>query len=144
MDIYSSEPATINTAISTVYSKLANPLAFQKLKQSVAVPDEAKSQVKDLTFGQDTISFNVNPVGNVTLRVTEREEPSRIVYTAEAFPIPLQAVIKLESAGESVTVAVAELHIEVNMFVRAMVDKPLREWSARFGEILANLPYDLM
>lgn len=142
MDIFSSEPTTINTAIQTVYAKLSNPLALQNLQKSVTVPVQAKEQDKDLTFGADTISFNINPVGMVTLRVTEREEPNKIVYTAESFPVPMQAVVKLESAGDAATVAVAELHIELNMFVRPMVDKPLREWSSRFGQMLAAIPYD--
>lgn len=142
MDIYSSELTTINTAISTVFAKLSNPLALQNLQKSVTIPEQAKEQVKVLTFGRDTISFNINPVGAVTLRVTERDEPNKIVYTAESFPIPLQAVIKLEPEGETATKAVAELHIELNMFVRPMVDKPLREWSSRFGQMLAAIPYD--
>lgn len=144
MDTYKSEPAAINAPIDTVFAKLSRPLCFKNIEAAIDVPAQVKEQVKDVEFGEDTISFDVSPVGNVTLKVTSLQAPSRIEYTAVSLPIPFKAVINLEADGDSATVAVAELQVELSMFLRPMVRQPLTDAALRFGQMLAVLPYDAM
>ena len=144
MDTFKSDTVTINTAIDKVYSKLSNPVTLKNIENIGNVPEEVKAKIDDITFGEDTISFNANPIGNVTLQIVERVEPTRIVYSATSMPIPLKAVINLESVDVTTTKAVAELQMELNMFIRPMVEKPLTEGAKKFGELLTVLPYDML
>lgn len=144
MDTFKSDAVTINTAIDKVYSKLSNPVTLKNIENIGNVPEEVKAKIDDITFGEDTISFKANPIGDVTLQIVERVEPTRIVYSATSMPIPLKAVINLESVDATTTKAVAELQMELNMFIRPMVEKPLTEGAKKFGELLTVLPYDML
>lgn len=142
MDTYKSDVVAINHAVDTVYGKLSNPEAFKNVENFATLPDDVKAKIGDITFGEDSISFNVDPIGNVTLQIVERVAPNKIVYSATSLPIPFKAVINLEEAEDGNTKAEAELQVELNMFIRPMVDKPLKEGAKKFGELLAVLPYD--
>ena len=141
MDTYKSDPVIIDAPAETIYSKLSNPATLQKLHDALAVPDNVKAQVTGLEFGQDSITFNINPVGHVELKVTGREENSRVEYTAVSFPVPVKAVVSLQPQDAATTLAVAELQVELNMFLRPMVEKPLSDAARRFGQMLAVIPY---
>ena len=74
----------------------------------------------------------------------ERTEPVKVVLSAVKLPIPLNVVLSLEKVDDTTTHAVAEIQVELNMFIRPMVEKPLTEGAKKFGELLAILPYNAM
>ncbi len=142
MDIFKSGITTINCNIDKIYSKLANPEAFNAFADRL--PDEAKSRLEKVKFEHDSITFEANPVGEVRLNIVERVEPTRIVFAAAQSPVPLQAVISLEKVNDNETQAYAELRVELSPFIRPMLSKPLQDGANKFGEMLSKLPYDLM
>ena len=73
MSTFKSTQRTINADIQTVYDKLSNPGSFSGMAEKAQ--EELKAQVKDIHFSNDTITLNVNPVGAVELKITERSEP---------------------------------------------------------------------
>ena len=42
-----------------------------------------EDKLKDLTFDKDAISINVSPVGQVSMRIVERDEPKTIKFASE-------------------------------------------------------------
>ena len=109
-----------------------------------ALPNEVKEKINEITFGDDSIAFSVNPIGEVVLQIMERTEPVKVVLSAVKLPIPLNVVLSLEKVDDTTTHAVAEIQVELNMFIRPMVEKPLTEGAKKFGELLAILPYNAM
>lgn len=144
MDSFKSDAVVIGTPIEKIYATLSNPAALKNLEKLGTMPDDVKAKIQDVSFTEDGISFKVDPVGSVTLQVVERNEPTLIVYSATSFPIPFKAVINLEKVNESSASAVAELQMELNMFIRPMVEKPLTEGVKRFGDLLKILPYNML
>lgn len=141
MDTFKSDVVTINAAVENVYGKLSNPATLKNIENIGNIPAEVKEKIDGIEFDADSISFNANPIGKMTLKIVERVELSKIVYSAVTSPIPMKAVINLEKIDDNTTKAVAELQMELNMFIRPMVEKPLTEGAKKFGELLAVLPY---
>ena len=144
MDSYKSDIVTINHPIELVYSKLSTPSSFKNIANLDALPNEVKEKINEITFGDDSIAFSVNPIGEVVLQIVERTEPVKVVLSAVKVPIPLNVVLSLEKVDDTTTHAVAEIQVELNMFIRPMVEKPLTEGAKKFGELLAILPYNAM
>ena len=144
MDSYKSDIVTINHPIELVYSKLSTPSSFKNIANIDALPNEVKEKINEITFGDDSIAFSVNPIGEVVLQIVERTEPVKVVLSAVKLPIPLNVVLSLEKVDDTTTHAVAEIQVELNMFIRPMVEKPLTEKAKKFGELLAILPYNAM
>ena len=144
MDSYKSDIVTINHPIELVYSKLSTPSSFKNIANIDALPNEVKETINEITFGDDSIAFSVNPIGEVVLQIMERTEPVKVVLSAVKLPIPLNVVLSLEKVDDTTTHAVAEIQVELNMFIRPMVEKPLTEGAKKFGELLAILPYNAM
>ena len=144
MDSYRSDIVTINHPIELVYSKLSTPSSFKNIANIDALPNEVKEKINEITFGDDSIAFSVNPIGEVVLQIMERTEPVKVVLSAVKLPIPLNVVLSLEKVDDTTTHAVAEIQVELNMFIRPMVEKPLTEGAKKFGELLAILPYNAM
>ena len=144
MDSYKSDIVTINHPIELVYSKLSTPSSFKNIANIDALPNEVKEKINEITFGDDSIAFSVNPIGEVVLQIVERTEPVKVVLSAVKLPIPLNVVLSVEKVDDTTTHAVAEIQVELNMFIRPMVVKPLTEGAKKFGELLAILPYNAM
>ncbi len=142
MDSFKSDEVTIFCNIDTVYSKLSNPESFKAIGDRL--PEDAKAKLQQVRFDKDSITITGSPVGEVVLNVVERVAPTRIVLSAAQSPVPLQAVINLEKVSETETRAVAELSVELPVFLRPMVSKPLTEGAKKFGELISQLPYDIM
>lgn len=144
MDSYKSDVVKINHPITMVFAKLSTPSSFKNIANINALPDDVKQRIEEIKFGDDSIAFAANPIGEVVLKVVERTEPSRIVLEAVKLPIPLKVVFSLTDAGNDTTEAVVDIQVELNMFIRPMVQQPLTDGAKKFGELLAMLPYDAM
>lgn len=71
MTKFESSVKVIPYSQERVYEKLADLSNLEAIKDRL--PEE---QVKNMSFDTDTLSFNVDPVGQLTLRIIERE-PSK-------------------------------------------------------------------
>ena len=73
MTKFESSVKVIPYSQERVYEKLADLSNLQAIKDRL--PED---KVKNMSFDTDTLSFNVDPVGQLTLRIIERE-PSKCI-----------------------------------------------------------------
>lgn len=137
---FKSDVVNIKANINTVFAKLAHPESLKSLADSL--PEEAKRKIEHLSFSEDSISVTANPVGEITLSIVERIEPTLVVLTATSSPLPFKVSIHLEKIGEEDTKAFAQIDVELNPFLKPMVQGPLTEAAKKFGELLAIIPYN--
>lgn len=137
---FKSDFVDIKADIRTVFSKLSNPETLQAVADKL--PPEAKQKIENISFSQDTISVKANPVGELKLEITERKEPELIIFSAVASPLPFKVMINLKDNGDNTTKAYADIDVELNPFIKPMVQGPLTEAAKKFGELLAIIPYN--
>ncbi|MDD2961431.1 MAG: SRPBCC family protein [Muribaculaceae bacterium] len=140
MSEYRSEVANINYDINLVYSKLSNPEALKSMADML--PAESRAKVQDLKFSADTISVKANPVGEITLQVVERIEPTTVVYSAVSSPVPFKLSLHLDADGIDKCKGYAIIDLDIPVFLKPMVQGPLNQACQKFSELLSVIPYD--
>ncbi len=144
METYKSNPQRIDCDIDTIFSKLASPAVFRSHIEANLdrLPDEARANLDKVQFLDDAIAIE-SPMGQLRLAVDaeQSQAPGRVVYTAAQSPVRFNMVIELNAIDGQHTESVAALQLDLPMFMRAMVGNQLEQAAAKFGEMLAQLPY---
>ena len=136
MSQYESSVKNIPFPQARVYAKLEDLNNLETLKDKL--PEE---KVKDLTYSRDEATVNVPPMGNVTIKVVEREEPKCIKLEAVGSPIPINMWIQIIPDGEEASKMRVVAKAEVNFMLRAMIDKPLKNGVEKIAEALSLITY---
>ena len=114
----------------TVYDSLSNLENLGKVKDRIP-EDEAK----------DSISINVAPVGQIKLRVMEREAPTCIKFETEQSPMPFNFWIQLLPVTDVSCKMKLTIKADLNPFIKGMVKKPLQEGIEKIADVLQNIKY---
>ena len=136
MSQYESSVKNIPFPQARVYAKLEDLNNLESLKDKL--PED---KVKDLIYSRDEATVNVPPMGNVTIRVVEREEPKCIKLEAVGSPIPVNMWIQIIPDGEEASKMRVVAKAEVNFMLRAMIDKPLKNGIEKIAEALSLISY---
>ena len=137
---YSINPTNVQTNIDRIYSVISNPEKIRVL--TAKVPAEAQDKLKEMEFESNSITLNVGPVGKIKLTVTERVEPTKIVYTAQNSPVPMSITLKLDKVDEGNTTLNGSLNLDIPVFLRPMVDGKIKDALAKVSERLSQIPFD--
>ena len=139
-----------------VYDKISDLSNLEVLKQRMADPsmrEQIASQMgqdkveqfaqylDNVSFDRDSITISGSPVGNVCLRIIEREEPKTIKMQGEGAPIPLNLWIQLLPNGDDASALRVVIKAELNFFIKQMASKPLQKAADGIAEMLARIPY---
>jgi len=136
MSTFESNVKQIPFAQQAVYDRLSDFSNVEKLKDKL--PEDKAGSV---SFTEDSITVNTPPVGNLTLRIVEREEPKTIKMEAVQSPVPFNLWIQLLPTGDESSKMKLTLKADINPFLKAVVSKPLQEGIEKMADMLASLPY---
>ena len=134
----------------SVYNKLSDLNNLQALKDRYEqmkdnMPEEQRRQaekIQDLTFDSDSLAVNVPPVGNIRLRIVDRDEPKCIKFETEQSPIPFNFWIQMLPVTTTTSKMKLTIKAELNMFIKQMVKKPLQEGIEKIADVLQMIQYN--
>ena len=119
-----------------VYDNISDLRNLEKVRDRV--PED---KVNDFTFDQDTVSLNVAPVGELKLRICEREEPKCVKFETVQSPVPFNVWIQVLPVDEENAKMKVTLKAELNPFIKGMVEKPLQDGVEKIADALAQIQY---
>jgi hypothetical protein len=119
-----------------VYKNLSDLTNLEKVRDRV--PED---KLKDFSFDQDSVSLSVPPVGKITLRICDREEPKCVKFESVESPMPFHLWIQVlpvttESSKMKVTV-----DADIPFMLKGMVSGPLQDGVEKIADALAMVPY---
>jgi carbon monoxide dehydrogenase subunit G len=120
-----------------VYKMLSDLSNIERVRDRI--PED---KLKDLTFDSDSVSIT-SPMGPVTLRVVERDEPKCVKFEAEQSPVPMNLWIQMLPTSETESKLKVTIKADLPFFMAAMAKKPLEEGVEKIAEALATIPYDI-
>ena len=120
-----------------VYAMLSNLENMEKVRDRL--PED---KLQGLRCDRDTISVSAPPVGQVSLRIVERDEPKCIKFATEQSPVPFNLWIQVLPVTESSSKMKLTIKAELNPFIKGMVQKPLTEGVERIADALASIRYE--
>ena len=119
-----------------VYAKLSDLSNLESVKDRL--PED---KVQDLSFDSDILSFNVSPVGQITLQIIERDPCKCIKLATTNSPLPFNMWIQLVETAEEECKIKLTIGMDINPFMKAMVQKPLQDGLEKMVEMLSMIQY---
>ncbi|WP_418832190.1 SRPBCC family protein [Phocaeicola sp.] len=138
---FESNVKHISYSQERVYGVLSDLNNMERMRDKL---DEMKSKlegkIEGMSFDRDSLSIKVQGI-NLTLRIIEREPMKCIKFEGDKTPIPMNLWIQILPVSEEESKIKVTIRAEVNMFMKAMVSKPLQEGVEKLAETLARIPY---
>ncbi len=136
MSQFESSVKQIPFSQERVYAKLSDLSNLEPMKDRIP-----QDKVKDISFDSDTLTFSVDPVGKITLQVIEREPFKCIKFETTQSPLPFNLWIQLVPDSEQGCKMKLTIRVDINPFMKAMVQKPLQEGIEKMADMLAMIQY---
>ena len=144
MATYKSEKVGIAYPAETVFNKLSNLEGLRELLKNAPVdqiPEDKKAMLEQLKVTPDTISFPGGPVGDITLKVVEKEAPSRIRLEGQGTPVPTSLTLHIITLTPDTCEAYVEIDVQIPAMLKPMVNGPIQQLADQFAVMLRQIPY---
>ena len=119
-----------------VYNNISHLTNLEKVRDRV--PED---KVQDFSFDQDTVCINVAPVGELKLRICDREEPKCVKFETVQSPVPFNVWVQILPVDENSSKMKVTVKAELNPFIKSMVEKPMQEGVEKIADALAMVHY---
>ncbi|MBW9200942.1 SRPBCC family protein [Bacteroides gallinaceum] len=124
-----------------VYNKLSDLNNLNSVHDRLdEIKEKSGGKLEDMSFDQDSITIKVQGIA-LSLRIIEREPMKCIKFEGDKTPVPLNLWIQILPVSDSEAKIKVTIRAEVNMFMKAMVSKPLQDGVEKLADMLAVLPY---
>ena len=126
--------------LASLKERLNDPEVQTKLAEEVPADKlgDLRSYTEGMTFDTDSLTI-ASPLGQITLRIVERDQPKCIKFASEGAPVQLYVWVKLLPHGEMETKMRVTVGAEVNFFMKGMVAKPLQQAADGLANILSAI-----
>lgn len=138
MTTYTSEIKTILFDNKVVFAKLSDLKNLESMLDKVP----AEAGISKVECDTDFVSFEVNPVGRIVLRIIEREEYKTIKFESENSPLAFNMWIQLVNKGDEDTKMKLTLKADIPLMVKMMLGNKLDTFVNQFADGLAKINYN--
>lgn len=137
MSTFESSIRQIPYKQEAVFNMLSDLSNIERVKDKL--PED---KLEQMTFDSDSISMSVNPVGQIKLRIVEREAPKCIKFETAESPVPFNLWIQVVPNGDNACKMKLTIKAELNPFIKGMVKKPLMEGLEKIADLLQVIKYE--
>ena len=134
---FESSVREIHYSQQAVYNRLSDLDLSEQVRDQL--PEDKR---EDIIFDGEAITMNVPPVGDISIRICDREEPKTIKYETVNSPIPFNLWIQLLPLTEATCKMRLTIKADLNPFVRGMISKPLKEGLEKLADAIAAGKYE--
>ncbi|MDD7303696.1 MAG: hypothetical protein SPF56_05900 [Bacteroidaceae bacterium] len=160
MTEYKSEVKYVGAPIERVYALLSDLENLRTLQQNAADPalrerimqqagdkvkpeqiDMIAERLKDMQLSNDAMTVNAGPLGNVTLRIVEREATKLVKMAVEGLPMAGNIWLQMLPNGEAGSALRVTLGADLNFMMKQMLKGKLQKAADGLADMLCMLPY---
>lgn len=120
-----------------VYDNISDLRNLEKVRDRI--PED---KVSDFRFDQDTVSLNVAPVGELMLRICDRDEPKCVKFETTQSPVPFNIWIQVLPVDDTSSKMKCTVKAALNPFIKGMLEKPLQDAIEKIADALAQIKYE--
>lgn len=161
MTEYKSEVKHIAFPVETVYGRLSDLNNLVAIQQNIDNPDLQEriraqaagnnvkpeqierfiQKIKSLEITQDSVSGSAGMMGDLTLRIVDRDPQKTVKFAVEGIPVLATLYLQFLPEGESGTALRVVVKADLNFFIKQMVGSKLEKGVEAIAELLSKLPY---
>ncbi|MBR1687346.1 MAG: SRPBCC family protein [Prevotella sp.] len=133
---FESSIKQIPYAVEDVYRNLSDLRNLERVRDRV--PED---KIQDFQFDADSVSVNVSPVGNIRLRICDREENRCVKFETEQSPMPFNLWIQVLPVSATASKMRVTVKADIPFMLKGMVSGPLQDGVEKIADALALVPY---
>lgn len=116
MTTYESAIQTLNCNAEFAYAQMTDLRKLETFKDKIP-----QDKVKEMQFTEDSISFRIDPVGLLTLRIIDKEPFKTVKFGAENSPIQFNLWIQLKELSECDTRMKITIKADIPVMLKPMI-----------------------
>ncbi len=137
MSKYESSIKTVPYPQENVYRNISDLSNLERIRDRIP-----SDKVQDFSFDSDSVTVNVPPVGQVSMRIVERDEPKCVKFEAEQSPMPFNLWIQVLPVDEQTSKMKVTVKADIPFMLQALVSSHLQDGVEKVAEALAQVPYE--
>jgi carbon monoxide dehydrogenase subunit G len=119
-----------------VYRNISDLSNLEKVRDRI--PED---KLQSFSFDNDTVSVSVDPVGQIALRIIEREEPKCVKFETTQSPMPFNLWVQVLPVTEDSSKLKVTVKADIPFMLKGMVSGPLQDGVEKIADALAQIPY---
>ena len=136
MTKFESSVKQIPDPIEDVYRNISDLSNLERVRDRVP-----QDKLKSFSFDQDSVSINVDPVGDLRLRIIEREENKCVKFEAEQSPLPFNLWIQVLPVSDTESKMKITVAADIPFMLKGMVSGPLQDGVEKIADALSHIPF---
>jgi len=137
MTKFSSSVKQIPYSQRAVYDNISDMQNLERVRHRV--PED---KVKDFTFDHDTVGLSIPPVGELKIRICDRQEPKCVKFETVQSPIPFNLWIQVLPVDDFTSKMKVTVDAQIPFMLKPMVEGPLVEGLEKIADALSMIPYE--
>lgn len=136
MSKYESTVKTVPYPQENVYRMISDLSNLERIRDRVP-----SDKIQEFSFDTDTVSVSVPPVGQITMRIVERDEPKCVKFESEQSPMPFNLWIQVLPVTETTSKMRVTVQADIPFMLKGMVSGPLQDGVEKIADALSQIPY---
>ena len=136
MSKFESSIKQIPYPVENVYRNISDLSNLEKVRDRI--PED---KVKDFSFDSESVSLNVAPVGELKLRICDREENKCVKFETVQSPLPFNVWVQVLPVTETTSKMKVTVKADIPFMLKGMVSGPLQDGVEKIADALAMIPY---
>ena len=137
MSKFESSVKQIPYSQTAVYRSISDLSHLEKVRDRVPT-----DKVKEFVFDADSVAVNVPPVGEIRLRIVNREEPKCVKFETVQSPMPFFLWVQMLPVTETSSKMKVTVEADIPLMLKAMVRGPLKDAVEKVADALASIRYE--
>ena len=136
MSKFESSIKRIPYPVEDVYRNISDLSNLEKVRDRI--PED---KVQDFSFDSESVSVNVAPVGELKLRICEREENKCVTFETVQSPLPFNVWVQVLPVSDTESKMKVTVKADIPFMLKGMVSGPLQDGVEKIADALAMIPY---
>lgn len=136
MTKFESSIKQIPYPVEDVYRNISDLSNLERVRDRI--PED---KVKDFTFDSESVSVSVAPIGQLKLRICDREDNKCVKFETEQSPLPFNVWIQVLPVTEHTSKMKVTVQADIPFMLKGMVSGPLQDGMEKIADALAQIPY---
>ena len=136
MTKFESSVKHIPYPVEDVYRNISDLSNLERVRDRI--PED---KLNSFSFDSDSVSVNVSPVGDLKLRIIEREENKCVKFETEQSPLPFNLWIQVLPVSQTESKMKVTVKADIPFMLKGMVSGPLQDGVEKIADALSQIPY---
>ena len=136
MTKFESSVKQVPYPVEDVYRNISDLSNLERVRDRI--PED---KLKSFSFDKDSVSVNVAPVGDLKLRIIEREEGKCVKFEGVQTPLPFNLWIQVLPVTATESKMKITVQADIPFMLKGMVAGPLQDGVEKIADALSQIPY---